>query len=418
MICRLNNNAIKLAVYPTKKFKDVTINLRFYFELNVENFVFGDYCSEIITNQCAAYPSKDAFARQLDYLYGASIEASIAKAGKTACLSVTARMINGDFVSENLLQQQLALLEEIVFRPNASTTAFTESLFLEAQDTILANIAREKDNPYSYAYNRALQIFGAGYPLAITTLDLQQMVITAKNEEVYRWYRQLIENAYCEIIAVGNLSEASLSDFVAKFAATPRAEQPTFCYLKEFKNYQEVQETAKIQQSQLVLIYSCPFNFLDKDFFTLMVANALFGQLPTSLLFQEVREKRSLCYSIYSRLLPHEGGLLVSTGINKAQIASTVKLIKKLFNQVKKEEFTEEAVTMAKDGLVNAIQASQDDAGGLISEALKLLHIKSSLSNEQIIAAILAVDKTRIPSIWQQLKLETVYSYQQEAENE
>ena len=41
-------------------------------------------------------------------------------------------------------------------------------------------------------------------------------------------------------------------------------------------------------------------SYLDEEFYTAQVFSGLFGGGMSSRLFQEVREKRGLCYAIYS----------------------------------------------------------------------------------------------------------------------
>ncbi len=53
------------------------------------------------------------------------------------------------------------------------------------------------------------------------------------------------------------------------------------------------------EQSHLVLAFEGP-SYGDSDFFAAQVFSGLFGGGMSSRLFQEVRERRGLCYSIYS----------------------------------------------------------------------------------------------------------------------
>jgi predicted Zn-dependent peptidase len=55
----------------------------------------------------------------------------------------------------------------------------------------------------------------------------------------------------------------------------------------------------RFEQSHLVLAFEAP-SYRDSEFFTAQVFSGLFGGGMSSRLFQEAREKRGLCYSIYS----------------------------------------------------------------------------------------------------------------------
>jgi predicted Zn-dependent peptidase len=58
-------------------------------------------------------------------------------------------------------------------------------------------------------------------------------------------------------------------------------------------------DSKKFEQSHLVLAYEGP-SYRDPKYFTAQVFSGLFGGGMSSRLFQEAREKRGLCYSIYS----------------------------------------------------------------------------------------------------------------------
>ncbi len=414
MIIKRINPGLSLAICPTKKFKDITINLRFYWPLSKETLAYSNYCSELISWQCAKYPTKESFSRHLDYLYGATYVASSEVSGTQVCLSAALKVIKGSFVNENLLPEQLLTLIEVVFHPCLQGQAFDVMLFNEARNNLLANIARDCDNPASYAASRASEIFGENYPLAVTNLSIKEQIENADNKKIYLWYQSLLQQAYCDIIAVGDVTAAELQSLVDKIADSERRECGALDYVKKFNEYREVKETGAIQQSQLRLLFQSSLNMRSANFYHLMVANALFGQIPTSLLFQEVREKRSLCYSIYSRNLTYDTGLVVSTGIDKANIEETIVLVKKLYEQVKIGDFSEELLQMAKDLVVNALQASYDRVFGYINTAVALIHVSPKHNIDHICALVKAVKKDDVCACFSQLRLETVYSYQQE----
>ena len=405
--CRLIN-------IETSKFKDVTVNLRFNFPLTKENIVFSNLCAGIITDQCAAYPNKACFSRQLDQLYGAVYFAGTVLRGAVGSLSVVARVVNGRFIGEDILNKQLATLKEVVLRPVTTGDMFSPSLFAEAQNNLLAALARDKDRPNYYAYQQAIKIYGVDYPLALNGGGTEAGILEADNNEVYRWYKELCASADLEMIVIGDTDEKALLEFLDDFNQTKRAASLPFCYKKPAGPYQQASESGKIDQSQLLMFYHHPLNSDDPAYYQSAVACTLFGQIPTSLLFKEVREKRSLCYSVYSRLFPYENTMMVATGIDKANIESTSELIEELRQEVAKGNFADELVDMAKDMLINSYTTAADEPEGYVNEALRRLHVDDRQSTEEVIERIKAVSKVEVMACFAKLKLETVFSYQQE----
>lgn len=86
--------------------------------------------------------------------------------------------------------------------------------------------------------------------------------------------------------------------------------------------------TKPFEQSHLLLAFEGP-SYLHADYFTAQVFSALFGGGMSSRLFQEVRERRGLCYSIYSTFWA-----LADTGMFAVHAATGPHMIEKLIEVV------------------------------------------------------------------------------------
>jgi predicted Zn-dependent peptidase len=102
--------------------------------------------------------------------------------------------------------------------------------------------------------------------------------------------------------------------------------------------------TKPFEQSHLLLAFEGP-SYLHADFYTAQVFSALFGGGMSSRLFQEVRERRGLCYSIYSTFWA-----LADTGMFAVHAATGPHMIEKLIEVVTSElrRAAQEAPTAAE----------------------------------------------------------------------
>ena len=414
-INRLSSGCI-YGLENTAKFKDVTLQVRFYYPWNKENAAYGSLIAGFICEQTAKYPTKQALSDHLDQLYGANLGVENINLGNCGCLCFVLKVVNGRFVSEELFTRQLTTIKEVITDPAREADGFLASLFNEAQANMLAYIKRQKDEPEQYALLRAREIYGAEQPLAVPPYGAEKIIKKAKNNEVYKWYIKLLEEAAMEVFAVGEINveeEKALAKFVRSLGHDRPTALPDFCYHKPFFAYNEVREEAQVDQSQVLVMYNGAVNIGDDDYFKLAVGCVLFGQLPTSLLFQEVREKHSLAYSVYSRLLRYEGGMMVATGVARKNIAKTVKLINKLFARMRKGDFSEELLKTATDLLINSQLTYFDEPGGYIHETVNLLHCRADLTVAKTIEEIRKVTKEEVVSAFRELIPETLYIYQQ-----
>lgn len=105
-----------------------------------------------------------------------------------------------------------------------------------------------------------------------------------------------------------------------------------------------------------------------------LVFNALFGGNMSSRLFQEVREKRGLAYSVYSFLRGYsDAGLFgVYVGTTKSEVNRVFEVLQREFERAQKGEFAEEEVRVAKEYLKGGLLL------GLESTEERMIHLAKS----------------------------------------
>ena len=135
------------------------------------------------------------------------------------------------------------------------------------------------------------------------------------------------------------------------------------------------------EQSHMMMAFKAP-SYLDERFFAAQVFSGLFGGGMSSRLFQEVREKRGLCYSIYSSCWGvNDGGLFA-------------------VNAATSPELMEALVTVVKDQLLIAGDALPDGrevdrAKAQMKAGLMMSLESSAVRAEQMARHILAYNRVR-----------------------
>ncbi|MGB4107679.1 MAG: pitrilysin family protein [Alphaproteobacteria bacterium] len=146
------------------------------------------------------------------------------------------------------------------------------------------------DNYYEAAYPG--QTVGA--PILGKAADISGMKRSALSDYIRRYYTP----PRTVISAAGNLDH---QDFVAKVESMFRNLPPAQADSQPAANYKggEVRADKELEQSHIVLGFE-GVSRLSPDYYTAQVLSTLLGGGMSSRLFQEVREKRGLVYSIYS----------------------------------------------------------------------------------------------------------------------
>jgi len=141
----------------------------------------------------------------------------------------------------------------------------------------------------------------------------------------------------------------------------------------------------------------------DRDFFTAYVVNHIYGAgTHTSRLYNEVREKRGLAYSIRSALywMDHAQVLSGGTATQSARAAETLTVIdeqtKRLAEQGPTQEELDQAKTFLKGSYALAFDTSTKIAGQILQIQLDKLGIDYPERRDALIDAVTLADAKRV----------------------
>ncbi|HIC80830.1 MAG TPA: insulinase family protein [Kiloniellaceae bacterium] len=151
-------------------------------------------------------------------------------------------------------------------------------------------------------------------------------------------------------------------------------------------------ENRELEQVHLLLGFDAP-GYLDDDYYALTLLSMLFGGGMSSRLFQEVREKRGLVYSVYSFHSAFlDGGLFgIYAGTGEREVAELIPVVcdelAKLTGSIGEEEL-DRARAQVKSSLLMSRESSSARAEQL---AQQLLIYGRSLPVSEVLEKIAAV---------------------------
>ena len=132
----------------------------------------------------------------------------------------------------------------------------------------------------------------------------------------------------------------------------------------------EIIEKQNVTQGKLVLGYDLKNFNPTGDFYKMTLYSAILGGTASSKLFNNVREKKSLAYTIRSIYLKHKGIMYASAGIELENYEIANTSILKEINDMKIGEITEEEIHDAKVNLVTRFKSFNDSQGAIIGWAI------------------------------------------------
>ena len=137
-----------------------------------------------------------------------------------------------------------------------------------------------------------------GQPLGRSILGTSELIAAVDREKMLAWRDRNYWASRIVVAAAGNIDHAKFAEAAAKlFGSIERGQQPQ----REPPSFSGTEQKAQkpLDQTHVVLSFAAP-SYRDPEIYQLQVLSSILGGGMSSRLFQEVREKRGLCYSVFA----------------------------------------------------------------------------------------------------------------------
>ena len=404
---------VNLHFLQSKKFKTNKIKVRFSSPLD-ENTVAARVlvaCMMETANQ--KYPTSQLFREKLASLYGVELSTSVSKRGRVHYVDLNISFVRDDFLSKKnvLTYEVLDIIETIFFSPLVVADYFDSDTFEVEKKNTISDLESEIEEPYYYAHGQLNQLFFEDETIGMSRLGKVDLVRQETAQTSLSQFHQMLQFDNIDFFFIGDFNEVAIVDRVNSFEFKPRDNHLSVNYQQPFTNVvREKLEQKQNQQSILELGYHFSTQYGESLHIPLVVLNGMLGAFSHSRLFQTIREKEGLAYTISSHFDIFTGFMRVFAGIDKESRTKVMTLIMRQLNDLKRGKFTESELQLTKEMLVNTTLLAQDRQNTLIErEYLKTILGKKVLSLEEWLESIDKVSREEIIEVAKTINLQSVY---------
>lgn len=226
-----------------------------------------------------------------------------------------------------------------------------EDLELERQ-VILEEIKMYEDDPEDFAHETMILNIWPEHPLSRPITGTRKTVSGITQAMLKRHVRDYYAPDKIVVSIAGNFDELAainqLKDLLSPLKATTKAKVSIAPQMKPFTMVKH----KDIEQAH-ISIATNGLRVVDPRRYGIAILDLCLGGNMSSRLFQEVREKRGLVYSINSFRESHrESGLVgIYAGASPKHVAQVLKLVSEELKRLKKDGFTEQEIARAKTQL-------------------------------------------------------------------
>jgi predicted Zn-dependent peptidase len=225
------------------------------------------------------------------------------------------------------------------------------------KNVIIEEISMYEDTPDDIVHDMIAKAAYSGHPLGLPILGTEQNLLAMTAEDLRSYMESNYGNDSIVLSAAGNIGETMMELFEQHFGASqptragksPDVIPPVFDAGHEFLK-------KKTEQNHIcIAMPGCSQD--DPLLYAMILLNNAIGGGMSSRLFQEVREKRGLAYSVYSYHTSHlDSGLFtVYAGTTPKQTAQVLDLVYDVIADVRDNGITPEELRKGKEQMKGSL---------------------------------------------------------------
>ena len=282
-----------------------------------------------------------------------------------------------------VLKEDTALGADIIGDILTHSTFEPEELERE-RGVILQEIGQANDTPDDIIFDHFQESAFPSQPLGRSVLGSEAGIKAMSRSTLTGYMRRHYAASNVVVSAAGNLHHDQILDLVSKHFADLPAESPPTMDVGRYRGG-EFREDRDLDQVHIVLGFPS-VGYGDVDYYPTLLLSTLLGGGMSSRLFQEIREKRGLVYSIYSFSAPYlDGGIFgiyAGTGESEAEelMPVTLEELRKVQSQVTVTELAR-ARAQVKASLLMSLESTSSRSEQLARQM-------------QVFGRVVAIDET------------------------
>jgi predicted Zn-dependent peptidase len=271
---------------------------------------------------------------------------------------------------------------------------------------ILQEIKMRDDSPEEFIHDRFHQNHWRGHLLGMPVLGTTDTIGSLSREAVISHKGRCYRPKDIIIAAAGNVQH----DEMVAIAEPLFSSIASSCTIKppniENEKSKELNLTERDMEQTLVCLGTRGLKHDHPDRYALFLLTTILGGGMSSRLFEEIREKRGLAYSVYSYIISHAdtGSLVVYAGTEKANCREVIDIALGELTRLISEEVPQDELDTAREQLKGKTLMSLESSDNLMTRLAKNeIFLGKQQSIEEVLANYDAVGSQDLGRLSQEL---------------
>ncbi len=412
---------VRLVSESTDKFKTGCISVSMALPMD-ERMAANSLLVYLLKRSCKAYPEMSLLSGKLDELYGAILGAGVSKNGESQVLTLSITCLADKFAleGESIQLEAAQLLADILFKPNVKNGSFGAEALATEKRLLVQRIEEELNDKRTYAFNKCISYMCKNEAFGKDKYGTVEEIENVKMADVYEAWKNMLSTAVFQITVVGAAdADKVASVFEKSFEKIERkpAEIETV-FVQKSRRFNRYEEKFPVNQGKLVMGFRAGMSHRKDNIFAMTVMNDIFGMGTYSKLFTNIREKMSLAYYCWSRLVASKGIVLVESGIDTDKEKKVSAEVLSQLSDLRNGKTDPEVLESSKRALRERHTFTTPE--GILGWYSAQVLCDEIMAPEDMVSGIEQVTMDDVCAAAKKLSVDTVFmlSAQEEAENE
>lgn len=405
------DKGVRLHIDHTDKFKTNFISIYIY-DLLGDNTCKLALLPSILKDGSQDFPNFMDISKKLEEMYGMNMSYYLYKKGDRQVMQILIDPINNKYVDSDVLEESFKFLSSIIEKPLLENGSFKKD-YVELEKNNLKKFIESKINDKEkYAVDRLIEEMFKGERFANYEYGSIEELKEIDEKNLYEYYEFALSSLPIDIFVVGDVKDDEILQLIKKSFNFKRGllKNTNTAYVKKMvSGVKYVVDTLDVVQGKLILGFRTDVSPEKEDYYKTILLNNILGGGPHSKLFQNVREKESLAYSIYSRVERFKGFIYISAGIDVNNYEKALNLIIEQVEKMKKGEISEEEYNASINILSNYIRSLSDSPIQRTDYNLNEIIAGTGKDLVEFERSIRSTTIDDVVRLSQNLKLDTVY---------
>jgi len=409
------SNGVRVCFHRTPKLK--TIFTRAFFTTDLDEHVTKRALVPMLLRRgTSRLPDMQKLSRRREELYACQLYSSPSKLGEWNVVRFTLDVVNDEFLPgvTGVFEDGVSLMHDLIYDPLVESDGFRTDYLDQERENLRLSIESIIDNKDHYAGVRCVEEMCANEPYRRHEYGHAADLPDLTASQLLEFHRDWTARAPLSIYVAGDIDEKRVIDAIARSFDGARGDLYDLNPVPEAVTVDEprvIEEKLDVNQGKLVMGFRHDVRYGSDDYEALVMMCTVLGGGGNSRakLFQNVREKESLCYYAYASVNRIKGLLFISSGINVENYEKTRDLCLAQLAAVQSGEISDEEIDSAREMILESNRMLEDDLSSIAEADFARRQCGQELDLRKFRERISSVTRDEIVEVAKRVSLDLTY---------